>query len=44
MLDKRKFGAIGWSTKYNFNEVDLQICADVLNIYMEKLCMEEFYI
>ena len=34
MFDRRKFGAIGWSTKYNFNEVDLQICADVLNNFL----------
>ena len=32
IINRRKFGAIGWSTKYNFNEGDLQICADVLNI------------
>ena len=30
-FDRRKFLAIGWSTKYNFNEGDLQIYADVLN-------------
>ncbi len=36
IIGRRKFGAIGWSTKYNFNEGDLQICADVLNNYLEK--------
>ena len=36
IIGRRKFGAIGWSAKYNFNEGDLQICADVLNNYLEK--------
>ena len=36
IIDRRKFGAIGWSTKYNFNKGDLKICADVLNNYLEK--------
>ena len=36
IIGRIKFGAIGWSTKYNFNEGDLQICADVLNNYLEK--------
>ena len=34
MFNRRKFGSIGWSTKYIFNEVDLQICADVLNNFL----------
>ena len=36
LFDKRKFGAIGWSTKYNFNEFDLQIYADVLNNFPQE--------
>ncbi|MCQ2818153.1 MAG: hypothetical protein MJ252_12880, partial [archaeon] len=36
IIGRKKFGAIGWSTNYNFNEGDLQICADVLNNYLEK--------
>ena len=36
VIGRKKFGAIGWSTNYNFNEGDLQICADVLNNYLEK--------
>ena len=30
-FDRRKFGTIDWSTKYNFNEGDLQIYVDILN-------------
>ena len=48
MLGRRKLRAIGWSTKFNFNEDGLQISVDVLNnfpledlrYFMEKLNME----
>jgi dynein heavy chain len=36
VIGRKKFGAIGWSRVYNFNEGDLTICADVLNNYLEK--------
>lgn len=36
VIGRKKFGAIGWSRIYNFNEGDLTICADVLNNYLEK--------
>ena len=36
VVGRKKFGAIGWSRIYNFNEGDLTICADVLNNYLEK--------
>ena len=36
VVGRKKFGAIGWSRVYNFNEGDLNICADVLNNYLEK--------
>ncbi len=34
ILGRRKFGAQGWSRKYNFNDGDLTICADVLHNYL----------
>lgn len=36
ILGRIKFGAQGWSRKYNFNDGDLKICADVLENYLEK--------
>ena len=36
IIGRKKFGSIGWSRIYNFNEGDLSICADVLNNYLEK--------
>jgi len=34
ILGRRKFGYQGWSRKYNFNDGDLTICADVLHNYL----------
>jgi len=34
ILGRRKFGAQGWSRKYNFNDGDLTICGDVLQNYL----------
>jgi len=31
-----KFGSLGWSRKYNFNDGDLNICGQVLMNYIEK--------
>lgn len=36
MLGRKKFGSLGWSRVYNFNDGDLTICADVLFNYLEK--------
>ena len=36
ILGRRKFGAIGWSKIYNFNDGDLTICGDVLHNYLSK--------
>ena len=36
ILGRIKFGAPGWSRKYNFNDGDLTICANVLHNYLEK--------
>ena len=34
ILGRAKFGAQGWSRKYNFNDGDLRICGDVLHNYL----------
>lgn len=36
IIGRKKFGPIGWSRIYNFNEGDLTICADVLTNYLNK--------
>lgn len=36
IIGRKKFGSIGWSRIYNFNEGDLNICADVLKNYLDK--------
>jgi len=36
ILGRRKFGAIGWSRKYNFNDGDLRICGDILHNYLSS--------
>lgn len=36
ILGRRKFGNIGWSRIYNFNDGDLTICGDVLHNYLSK--------
>eukprot|EP01022_Parablepharisma_sp_SALTPOND_P024634 TRINITY_DN551_c0_g1_i3.p1 TRINITY_DN551_c0_g1~~TRINITY_DN551_c0_g1_i3.p1 ORF type:complete len:1302 (-),score=226.01 TRINITY_DN551_c0_g1_i3:962-4867(-) len=36
LLGRRKYGPLGWCRRYNFNEGDLTICADVLNNYLNK--------
>ena len=35
LLERRKFGSIGWNTAYNFTNGDLTICKDVLFNYLE---------
>ena len=34
ILGRIKFGAQGWSRKYNFNDGDLRICGDILHNYL----------
>jgi len=36
ILGRRKFGCIGWSRIYNFNDGDLTICGDILHNYLSK--------
>lgn len=36
VLGRRKFGPLGWSRPYSFNDGDLTICADVLQNYLAK--------
>jgi dynein heavy chain, axonemal len=36
VIGRKKFGSIGWSRSYNFNEGDLTICSDVLVNYLSK--------
>lgn len=36
ILGRRKFGSIGWSRIYNFNDGDLTICGDILHNYLSK--------
>ncbi|CAL6039825.1 Outer-arm_dynein beta [Hexamita inflata] len=35
LLERRKFGSIGWNVLYNFTNGDLTICKDVLFNYLE---------
>jgi len=35
LLERRKFGSIGWNICYNFTNGDLTICKDVLYNYLE---------
>jgi dynein heavy chain len=44
ILGRRKFGSMGWSKIYNFNDGDLRICGDVLHNYLaayEKVPYED---
>jgi len=44
ILGRRKFGNMGWSKIYNFNDGDLRICGDVLHNYLaayEKVPYED---
>jgi dynein heavy chain len=36
IVGRRKFGSIGWSRIYNFNDGDLTICGDILHNYLSK--------
>lgn len=36
VLDRRKFGKIGWNVSYDFNESDFRISIKLLNLYQNK--------
>lgn len=36
MVDRSKFGPVGWNRRYPFNTEDLLVCADVLATYLEE--------
>ncbi|KAM8812104.1 dynein axonemal heavy chain 10 [Rhynchonycteris naso] len=36
VLERRKFGKIGWNVNYDFNESDFQVCMEILNTYLTK--------
>lgn len=35
LIERKKFGSIGWNVGYNFTNGDLIICKDVLYNYLE---------
>jgi len=36
LLDRRKYGKIGWNVAYDFNESDFKISLRLLNLYLKK--------
>lgn len=36
VLERRKYGKIGWNVSYDFNESDFNICRRLLNLYLTK--------
>jgi len=36
VLDRRKYGKIGWNVTYDFNESDFKISLRLLNLYLKK--------
>lgn len=36
ILDRRKYGKIGWNVSYDFNESDFNISSNLLNLYLRK--------
>lgn len=36
VVERRKFGPIGWNRMYPYNFGDLTICVDILNNYLES--------
>lgn len=36
ILDRRKFGKIGWNVNYDFNESDFRISFRLLGMYLKK--------
>jgi len=36
VLERRKYGKIGWNIAYDFNESDFNVCTEVLKTYLNK--------
>lgn len=36
IIGRKKFGFLGWSRSYSFNEGDLTICGNVIKNYLDK--------
>ena len=36
VLERRKYGKIGWNVNYDFNESDLNISRSLLSLYLQK--------
>lgn len=36
IIGRKKFGFLGWSRSYSFNEGDLTICGNVIRNYLDK--------
>ncbi|XP_055003053.1 dynein axonemal heavy chain 10 [Sorex araneus] len=41
VLERRKFGKIGWNVSYDFNESDFQVCMEILNTYLTKAFLQQ---
>ena len=41
VLERRKYGKIGWNVAYDFNESDLMISRRLLALYLEKAFIDE---
>ncbi|UYV72393.1 DNAH10, partial [Cordylochernes scorpioides] len=36
VLDRRKYGKLGWNISYDFNHSDFDVCMQIINIYLNK--------
>lgn len=36
MQERRKYGKLGWTIAYDFNESDYQVCIQILGTYLSK--------
>lgn len=39
VLERRKYGKIGWNVKYDFNESDFTISRKLLGLYLTKVSL-----